>query len=159
MKTYSLKDFLPLILIFGCVILITYILTLWRGVSTESVMTDFMGSFFLIFGGFKVINVQGFAKAYQKYDLLARVSKPYALAYPFIELTVAALYLSQQYLYWTNIFTLTLMLFSAAGVYNELQKKNEIQCACLGVLFKVPMTWVTLIEDLLMAGMALFMLL
>jgi hypothetical protein len=50
------------------------------------------------------------------------------------------------------------MLISALGVANELRKKQTIMCACLGTVFKIPMTYVTLFEDLLMASMALYML-
>jgi hypothetical protein len=35
-----------------------------------------------------------------------------------------------------------------------LLRKSKIQCACLGTFFKLPMTQVTLFEDLLMVGMA-----
>ena len=59
----------------------------------------------------------------------------------------------------TNWITLVLMLMSAVGVFNELRKGKEIVCACLGTLFKIPMTYVTLVEDLLMAAMAAWMLL
>jgi hypothetical protein len=51
------------------------------------------------------------------------------------------------------------MLISAAGVARELLKKNRIPCACLGMVFVLPMTTVTLLEDLLMAVMATAMLL
>lgn len=51
------------------------------------------------------------------------------------------------------------MLIGAYGVYRKLRAHEEIPCACLGTVFKVPMTWVTLGEDLLMAGMALFLIL
>ncbi len=51
------------------------------------------------------------------------------------------------------------MLVGAYGVYLKLKEHEEIPCACLGTVFKVPMTWVTLGEDLLMAGMALMSLL
>ena len=50
------------------------------------------------------------------------------------------------------------MAISSIGVAIELSKKKEIMCACLGVVFKLPMTYVTLLEDLLMAAMALIML-
>jgi hypothetical protein len=36
--------------------------------------------------------------------------------------------------------------------------KDEIQCACLGTVFKLPMTTVTIVEDLLMVVMAAAML-
>jgi hypothetical protein len=50
------------------------------------------------------------------------------------------------------------MGIGAIGVYIKLLKKEEIPCACLGTVFKVPMIWVTLAEDLLMVAMAVIML-
>ena len=50
------------------------------------------------------------------------------------------------------------MVIGAVGVAGELRKKNQIPCACLGVVFKIPMTTVTFIEDVLMAVMAILML-
>jgi hypothetical protein len=50
------------------------------------------------------------------------------------------------------------MLIGAAGVWRELRKNNQIPCACLGVVFKIPMTWVTFIEDVAMAAMAAAMI-
>lgn len=159
-KQYTLKDFLPLICISVTVIVSTYLLSAFQGAlsSSSHIMTNFMGMFFLIFGGFKVINVQGFATAYAKYDLLAKKIYQYGVIYPFIELALAYTYLTRTELFWTNGITLVLMTFSALGVWNELRKKKEITCACLGALFTVPMTKVTLAEDLLMAIMALSMI-
>jgi hypothetical protein len=57
-----------------------------------------------------------------------------------------------------HVFTLLLMLMSAVGVAVELHKGKEIVCACLGAVFNIPMTYVTLLEDLLMAAMAAYML-
>jgi len=156
---YSLSDFLPLIIIFSIIISLTFISQLWRGWSLNGAMSDFMGFFFLIFGGFKVMNLKGFAEAYSIYDIIAQRSELYAYAYPFIELTLGALYLLRLFPMFTNAFTFVLMLVSSIGVAQELLKGKEIMCACLGVVFKIPMTWVTLTEDLLMAAMALIMLL
>jgi len=50
------------------------------------------------------------------------------------------------------------MTFSGLGVLNSMRQKRKIQCACLGTLFKLPLTNVTLVEDFGMAGMALVMM-
>ncbi len=92
------------------------------------------------------------------YDVVAMRSKSYALAYPFIELTLGAFFITNFKPLLTNWVTLILMLVSALGVYFKLRRKEKIMCACLGTVFKVPMTWVTLFEDLLMAVMALIMI-
>ncbi len=51
-----------------------------------------------------------------------------------------------------------IMSFSTIGVIQSLLKKQIIQCACLGTIFKLPLGTVTLFEDLLMVAMAGFMI-
>ena len=50
------------------------------------------------------------------------------------------------------------MGLSAVGVVKALVAKRKIQCACLGTVFNLPMSRVTLIEDGLMIAMAAVML-
>ncbi len=156
---YSFKSFLPLILIVSIVVLFSSIrpigLHAWN---THEFMRDFMGFFFIIFGSFKIWHLSAFAEAYSMYDQIAQRSKLYAHAYPFVELGLGVLYLARWHLMFVNVLTCIIMLISAAGVAYALSKKESIQCACLGTVFKIPMTYVTLIEDLLMAGMAGIML-
>lgn len=128
------------------------------GVYIHTLMLDFMGIFFLVFGGFKIINLKGFAEAYAIYDLIAKRFKLYALFYPFIELILGFLYLLRWKLLFAHWTVLILMIVSAIGVAVELSQKKNIQCACLGTVFKIPMTYVTLLEDLLMALMAAIMI-
>jgi len=158
-KRLTVKDFLPLIVIFGLIIAFTLIGQLRSGWNMTHAMNDFMGAFFIVFGGFKLLNWQGFVKAYQMYDVIAKKSVIYAYAYPLIEVGLGIFYLKNLFPFWTNLVTLVVMLVSSIGVAQELAKKKTIVCACLGTVFKVPMTYVTLFEDLLMAGMALIMLL
>lgn len=155
---YTFRDFLPLIIIFSVVFGLTVVSQYVRGFSWHSAMSDFMGFFFIIFGSFKVINLTGFVKAYKMYDIIAQHSTAYAYAYPFIELALGVAYLARLYPFATNLITFTVMAMSSVGVALELAKGKTIICACLGALFNVPMTYVTLTEDLLMAGMALLML-
>jgi len=48
---------------------------------------------------------------------------------------------------------------SSVGVIQSVLNKRKIRCACLGAVFNLPMSTITILEDLLMAGMALFSLL
>lgn len=158
MNNYTLRDFMPLIVIFFIVIILTSVSLAWKGWDLMYAMNNFMAFFFIVFGSFKVINLSGFVEAYQMYDIIAQRSTLYAFAYPFIELLLGISYLMQWLPFATNLITLTLMTVSSIGVFIKLREKETIPCACLGAVFKVPMTWVTLLEDLLMAAMALFML-
>ena len=50
------------------------------------------------------------------------------------------------------------MSVGAIGVARTLLRKDRIQCACLGTVFNLPMSRITLVEDLLMAGMSAVMI-
>jgi hypothetical protein len=155
---YTFKDFLPLIIILGIVIGFTLVRQWISGWNVQSAMNDFMAGFFLLFGGFKILNLHGFAEAYSMYDIIAKRSTVYAYAYPFIEISLGIAYLLRLYPTPVNVITLVVMLVSSIGVAQELAQRKTITCACLGAVFKIPMTYVTLLEDVLMAAMALIML-
>ncbi|MEI7709355.1 MAG: MauE/DoxX family redox-associated membrane protein [bacterium] len=154
----KLRKFLPITIIFSLIIIFTAFTTYLHGFSLEFAMRMMMGSFFGIFGAFKVFNLNAFAEAYSTYDILAMRSRAYALTYPFIEILLAVLYLTNSGGIYRDIFALIIMLVSSVGVIIKLNQKEEVPCACLGMVFKVPMTWVTLTEDLLMAVEAMVMI-
>ncbi|MDX1927428.1 MAG: heavy-metal-associated domain-containing protein [Pirellulaceae bacterium] len=121
-------------------------------------MSNFMGSFFLVFSFFKLLDIRGFADSYQMYDVVAKRFRSYGYLYPFIELVLGIAYLTNFQPAITNTVTLVIMSVSAVGVINSLLAKRKIRCACLGTVFNLPMSTVTLVEDSLMAGMAGLML-
>ena len=121
-------------------------------------MTHFMAGFFLVFSFFKLLNLTAFADAYAGYDLVAARWRGYGFAYPFIELGLGLSYLLHLHPMAVNAVTLVVMLVSTAGVVKALLARRKIQCACLGAVFNLPMSTVTLVEDLLMVSMAAGML-
>jgi copper chaperone CopZ len=122
-------------------------------------MNNFMAGFFLTFSFFKFLDLKSFAQSYAMYDLLAMRSKIYAYSYPFIELALGCAYLTHFAPKETYIATLIVMGFSTIGVVKSVVDKKQIKCACLGSVFNLPMTTVTIVEDLMMVGMAAYMLL
>jgi prepilin signal peptidase PulO-like enzyme (type II secretory pathway) len=92
------------------------------------------------------------------YDLLAMKIPSYGLVYPFIELALGIAYLVHYQPVMTNYVTIAVMGFSALGVIRSVMNKQKIRCACLGAVFNLPMSSVTVIEDLLMVFMAISML-
>lgn len=156
---YNFYNFLPLAIILTCITAFTILMRVYAGDwNLKDSLLDFMAGFFLVFGFFKVINLAGFAQAYSTYDIIAQRSIVYAYSYPFIEITLGILYLFRYNLFLANLVTLFIMGIGSIGVIIELRKKREIVCACLGTVFKIPMTYVTLAEDLIMGLMALFMM-
>lgn len=112
----------------------------------------FMATFFLVFGVFKLLDLKGFVRSYIGYDIIAKRFTGYAYAYPFIELALAAGYfLSVPYV---DYVTVIIMAVGAIGVARELLRGSKIKCACLGTYVKLPLTTVSLIENLAMGAMA-----
>lgn len=121
-------------------------------------MRHFMAGFFIVFAFFKLLNLEGFANTYRMYDLVAGQWKGWGFIYPFIELALGLLYLINIAPLWTNIATVAVLGVSSIGVINSNLNKQKIKCACLGDVFNLPMSTVTVIEDLAMVAMAGLML-
>lgn len=121
-------------------------------------MNNFMAGFFIVFSFFKFLNLKAFAESYAMYDLLAIKIPIYGLVYPFIELGLGLAYLTGFQPQFTNWATVIIMGFSSIGVIQSVIDKRKIRCACLGTVFNLPMSTVTIIEDLLMVGMSVLML-
>ena len=155
----SLSGYLILAGVFAGILAFTY----WRRAQTgdfsaAETMSDFMGAFFLVFGAFKLLDLNSFADAYSTYDLVAAKSRAYALAYPFIQLALGGAYLTRFNPGLVNIAALLIMSVSSAGVVRALFSGRKIRCACLGTKIRLPMSTISLVEDVLMAVMAAAML-
>lgn len=123
----------------------------------ENFIVNFMAGFFLVFGGFKLMDLKGFADGYSTYDLLAQRFFAYGYIYPFIELKFGFLMLAGYHPDWLLWTEFGVMLFSGLGVGIKLARREPFLCACLGTFLKVPLTYVSLIENLGMAALALFL--
>ncbi len=150
----------PLFLIVGYIGLTVALIARVSGdASAHTLMSNFMAGFFLVFSFFKLLDLDGFADAYRSYDLIAQAVPAWGKAYPFVELALGVAYLLRVAPVATNLITLVLMVVGAAGVWKALASKQKLRCACLGTALNLPMTTVTLVEDIGMAVMAALMLL
>lgn len=151
----GLKVYYPLFLIAIYIIGVSFINNFhWHSIDLPGWMNQFMAGFFLVFSAFKFLDIHGFAEGYATYDLLAKRWHRYGYIYPFLELSLGILYLMQWAPTITLVATIIIMGFSSLGVINSLLKKQKFQCACLGTLLKVPLSNITLIEDLTMVVLA-----
>lgn len=151
----------PLLLIFFFITLVSVLVSFNIQQSTFSIhnfMNVFMTGFFLTFSFFKLLDVKGFAESYSMYDIVAKRIKAYGFIYPFIELALGIAFLTGFNPFITNITTLIVMSISIIGVLQSVLNKQKIQCACLGAVFNLPMSTVTIIEDALMIAMSAGML-
>ena len=145
-----LKTYFPLFLVLALIALAAFAGTDW--------MISFMAGFFLVFGAFKLLDVRAFTDAYATYDVVARRFRPWGTAYPFVETALGFAFLFQFQLYAATWFALILSLVGAIGVIQSVMAKQTIKCACLGTVFNLPMSSVTIVENLGMAAMAALML-
>jgi copper chaperone CopZ len=150
----------PIILIFGYISTVAFIASFQNGmIHPMYFMQIFMAGFFLTFSFFKLLNLKGFADSYVMYDVLAKRIPVWAYIYAFVELSLGIAYAINFNPFITNFATLVVMSISIIGVLQSVLNKKKIQCACLGAIFNLPMSTVTIIEDAIMIAMSAAMLL
>ena len=120
---------------------------------------DFMGLFFIIFSFFKILDLKGFPVSFKMYDPLAKVVPVYGFLYPFVETALGIMFLMRIQIIFALIVSLIILLVTTVGVTKTLLSKKIVQCACLGTHLKLPMTEATLIENIIMLSMSIFMIL
>jgi copper chaperone CopZ len=149
------NSYYPIILIFGYITATTLLVQFshWQ-FSWMGWMSDFMAGFFLVFSFFKLMNLHGFAEGYRSYDVVAKKIPSYGYMYPFIELALGVAFLTRFNPLITNTVAFVVMGVSIIGVARSLINKSPFQCACLGTIIKLPLSKLTLFEDVLMVVMS-----
>jgi cation transport ATPase len=153
------ETYRPILLIFFYISLITVLVQLNNHhFDTMQWMQHFMAGFFLVFSFFKLLNLKGFAESYRMYDVVAKHIPAWGYMYAITELGLGIAFLINFNPLLINSITLVIMSISIIGVLQSVLNKKKIQCACLGAIFNLPMSTVTIIEDALMIIMSGFML-
>ena len=141
----------PILLLFGYITIVALVGGRWNA---GAAMRIFMSGFFLSFSFFKLLNLKAFAESYAMYDVVARRWAAWGYVYAFIELGLGIAFAVGFSPFYTNLVTLIVMSVSIVGVLQSVLNKRKIRCACLGAVFNLPMSTVTIIEDALMIGMS-----
>lgn len=107
----------------------------------------------------KLRDVEGFATMFLNYDLLAQRWVRYSYIYPFAE-GLAGILMMTGALMWLSIpMALFIGMVGAVSVFKAVYiDKRELKCACVGGDSNVPLGFVSLTENLMMVGMAVWML-
>jgi copper chaperone CopZ len=149
------QTYKPVVLIFAYITGITLLLQICSGTfNLIQWMNQFMAGFFLIFSFFKLLNLSGFADSYAMYDIIAKKWKSYGYLYAFLELLLGLAFAIGFSPVLTNSVTLIVMGISIIGVLQSVLDKKKIKCACLGDVFNLPMSTITIIEDAMMIAMS-----
>ncbi len=148
-----MKKYQPLIVVICFAVLVAHIFGY-----TSSRMQVFMGIFFMLLAMFKFFDLKGFDEGFRTYDLAAKHIPHYGYLYPFVELGLGTLYLLNVFLRETLTATIILMVVSGVSVVDTLRRGEKLTCACMGTVLNVPLSTVSLVENLGMGVMAAYML-
>ena len=117
-------------------------------------MNNIMGSIFIIFGLLKIVNLPKFVQIFNKYDIISQKVPGYGYLYPFIEIALGIAYLRKYRLDAVNGSTIILMIISIISVIISMVKGQKLRCGCLGSFLHIPLSYVTLSENVVMGLMS-----
>jgi glutaredoxin len=107
----------------------------------------------------KLRDLEGFSTQFLGYDLLAQRYVPYAYFYAFAEGLAGVLMIAGTGLWLAIPLALLIGSVGAVSVFKAVYiDKRELKCACVGGSSNVPLGFVSLTENLMMVGMAVWML-
>lgn len=150
----------PVIAVFGIAALMAAAAS-WGAFGSP--LTERAGEWFIAFGMcilalLKLRDVEAFSNMFLGYDLLAQRVVPYAYIYPFAE-ALAGILMIARALTWLSV---PLALFiggvGAVSVFKAVYiDRRELKCACVGGDSNVPLGFISLTENVMMVGMAIWM--
>jgi glutaredoxin len=132
--------------------------------ATGALLTPLAAQWFIAFSMvvlalLKLQNVDTFSAMFLNYDLLAKRWVPYSYVYPYAEGLAGVLMISGA-LRWISVpVALFIGTIGAVSVFKAVYiDKRELKCACVGGSSNVPLGFISLTENLMMIGMAIWML-
>jgi len=156
----------PVIAIFASTALmaLAIVLNIYEGFAILTWVKFFFATSMVALAIQKLQDVEGFVNGFLGYDLLARKYVPYGYAYPFLELYAGvgmmALIGTSSLLVW--LVAPVGLIIGTIGAVSVIKAvyidKRELTCACVGGDSNVPLGFISLSENLVMAGMGIWML-
>ncbi len=160
-KSKDETTYQPVIALFAVAALMAVAVT-WVSLGTMitgQTIEWFISISMVLLGLQKLKDLEGFATMFLNYDLLAQRWVRYGYFYPFAE-TGAGLLMMAGVLTWVSApVALFVAGIGAVSVFKAVYiDKRELKCACVGGNSNVPLGFVSLTENLMMVGMAIWML-
>ena len=164
-KTTKSEDevtYQPIIALFsvGCLLALAISwLTLGNIFSVQTVEW-FVSVSMVLLGLQKLMDIERFATAFLSYDLLAQRWVRYGYLYPFVEAGAGIMMIVGVFHWISAPAAFVVGSIGAVSVFKAAYiDKRTLRCACVGGDSKVPLGFVSLTENLMMIGMALWMIL
>lgn len=108
----------------------------------------------------KLLDNRGFAEVILTYQLLPTVPEfvllSFALAFSFFELAIGIALIKAMFLRACGLALIALhSMYTGLAVITLLRGIDIQNCGCFGVFWARPMTWVTVVEDLILLGLSI----
>lgn len=122
--------------------------------ATTMGITGFMGYSLSLLATLKLMDIESFARGFEKYDLITKRIKPYAKIYPFAELAIGLGFLSGVAPIATGITSLFIGVSGGISVFKAVYiDKLDLNCACVGGGSRTPLGIISFAENAIMAVM------
>ena len=127
---------------------------------TKELMPRTMGTIFLVLGLLKLTDLQSFSKIFAKYDIVAKRVPVYGYLYPFLEIMIGLSLFVKDYRVNAYKTIIVLMTIGLLGIFKIMvsKKGSTLRCGCMGSIFHVPLSYVTLGENIVMIAMSSYLL-
>ncbi|MDG2101545.1 MAG: cation transporter [Dehalococcoidia bacterium] len=153
-----IKTYKPILLALFFVVLLAVISSIERSFSYKEFFRFYMGYFFIIFSFLKLQNIKQFALSFSKYDPISQKFFKFGIIYPFLELLLGILFILNFLGLTINILTIIIFIPQTIGVIIKLKNNEKISCACVGTSTEIPISNLTILENIIMCLMAIYMI-
>jgi glutaredoxin len=150
----------PVIALFAMALLMAIAMQ-WgmHGSLTLAVIPAFIAIAMCLLALQKLRDIEAFSSTFLTYDVLGQHWVPYAYLYPFLEGLAGVLMLAMVLPWLAAPVAIFIGGIGAWSVYKAVYvEKRSLKCACVGGNSNVPLGAVSLLENVMMAGMGLWML-
>ncbi len=120
----------------------------------DKFLSNSMGSILILFGTLKLYDLNNFSDIFLKYNIISQKFSIYSYIYPFIEIILGVLLFLRYRLRITYILIIILMTISLISVSISLYQYQNLRCGCLGNFFDLPLSYVTISENVVMLLMS-----
>mgnify|MGYP001627934927 FL=1 len=151
----------PVIAVFACTALMALAVS-WTALGTVLTVRTlewFVAISMCVLAILKLRDLESFSNMFLGYDLLAQRWVRYAYFYPFGEALAGILMIAGALLWLAIPVALLIGVIGAVSVFKAVYiDRRELKCACVGGDSNVPLGFISLTENLMMVGMAAWML-
>ncbi|MBV7257449.1 glutaredoxin [Pacificimonas sp. WHA3] len=160
-KSKDDTTYVPVLVIFGVAALMALALNwaVYRELTTVRGIEWFVSISMVILAVQKLRDLESFSTMFLNYDLLARRWVRYGYVYPFGEAIAGILMIAGALTWLSAPIALFIGGIGAVSVFKAVYiDRRELKCACVGGQSNVPLGFISLIENLAMIGMSIWML-